>query len=134
MFICILNCFFIYLFIRDLPVVILIYCVSFSVPGNDCFVIGFFVFQPTICVNATCSNRKKWALLRQESKFADWQRVRMQETSKEIPAGSLPRSLDIILRHDIVEQARAGDTYDQTLFWNPIESICVFFFLIFLQI
>ena len=35
----------------------------------------------------------------------------MQENSKEIPAGSLPRSLDVILRHDIVEQARAGDTY-----------------------
>lgn len=34
----------------------------------------------------------------------------MQETSQEIPAGSLPRSLDVILRHDIVEQARAGDT------------------------
>ncbi|XP_027085695.1 DNA replication licensing factor MCM6-like [Coffea arabica] len=66
--------------------------------------------EPIICVNATCQNRTKWALLRQDSKFADWQRVRMQETSKEIPAGSLPRSLDIILRHDIVEQARAGDT------------------------
>ncbi|TKY72639.1 DNA replication licensing factor MCM6 [Spatholobus suberectus] len=66
--------------------------------------------EPTICVNATCSNRTRWALLRQDSKFADWQRVRMQETSKEIPAGSLPRSLDVILRHEIVEQARAGDT------------------------
>ncbi|CAK9138737.1 unnamed protein product [Ilex paraguariensis] len=66
--------------------------------------------EPIICINATCQNRNKWALLRQESKFADWQRVRMQETSKEIPAGSLPRSLDVILRHDIVEQARAGDT------------------------
>uniref|UniRef100_A0A7N1A4R4 DNA replication licensing factor MCM6 n=1 Tax=Kalanchoe fedtschenkoi TaxID=63787 RepID=A0A7N1A4R4_KALFE len=66
--------------------------------------------QPTICINATCNNRQKWALLRQESKFTDWQRVRMQESSKEIPAGSLPRSLDVILRHEIVEQARAGDT------------------------
>ncbi|GMH01389.1 hypothetical protein Nepgr_003228 [Nepenthes gracilis] len=66
--------------------------------------------EPAICVNAACSNRTKWALLRQESKFADWQRVRVQETSKEIPAGSLPRSLDVILRHEIVEQARAGDT------------------------
>ncbi|PSS11062.1 DNA replication licensing factor like [Actinidia chinensis var. chinensis] len=66
--------------------------------------------EPIICMNATCNNKTKWALLRQESKFADWQRVRMQETSKEIPAGSLPRSLDVILRHDIVEQARAGDT------------------------
>ncbi|XVE48413.1 hypothetical protein DITRI_Ditri01bG0000500 [Diplodiscus trichospermus] len=66
--------------------------------------------EPTTCVSATCLNRTKWALLRQESKFADWQRVRMQETSKEIPAGSLPRSLDVILRHEIVELARAGDT------------------------
>ncbi|KAL3345760.1 hypothetical protein AABB24_024623 [Solanum stoloniferum] len=66
--------------------------------------------EPIICMNATCQNKARWALLRQESKFADWQRVRMQETSKEIPAGSLPRSLDVILRHDIVEQARAGDT------------------------
>ncbi|KAL0354005.1 UNVERIFIED_CONTAM: DNA replication licensing factor MCM6 [Sesamum angustifolium] len=66
--------------------------------------------EPIICMNATCQNRTKWALLRQESKFSDWQRVRMQETSREIPAGSLPRSLDVILRHDIVEQARAGDT------------------------
>ncbi|KAJ9697356.1 hypothetical protein PVL29_009252 [Vitis rotundifolia] len=66
--------------------------------------------EPVICMNATCANRTNWALVRQESKFADWQRVRMQETSKEIPAGSLPRSLDVILRHEIVEQARAGDT------------------------
>ncbi|KAL6581928.1 MCM DNA helicase complex subunit mcm6 [Orobanche minor] len=66
--------------------------------------------EPIICMNATCQNRTNWALLRQESKFTDWQRVRVQETSKEIPAGSLPRSLDVILRHEIVEQARAGDT------------------------
>ncbi|KAK4791879.1 hypothetical protein SAY86_022314 [Trapa natans] len=65
--------------------------------------------EPIICVSPTCHNRRKWALLRHESRFADWQRVRMQETSKEIPAGSLPRSMDVILRHDIVEQARAGD-------------------------
>lgn len=61
-------------------------------------------------MNPTCANRARWALLQQESKFADWQRVRMQETSKEIPPGSLPRSLDVILRHEIVEKARAGDT------------------------
>ncbi|KAL1542164.1 MCM DNA helicase complex subunit mcm6 [Salvia divinorum] len=66
--------------------------------------------EPIICLNATCQNRTNWALMRQESKFTDWQRVRMQESSKEIPAGSLPRSLDVILRHDLVEQARAGDT------------------------
>ncbi|EEF28218.1 minichromosome maintenance protein, putative [Ricinus communis] len=83
--------------------------------------------EPTICVNATCNNRMKWALLRQESKFADWQRVRMQETSKEIPAGSLPRSLDVILRHDIVEQARAGDTWRSKLCKVSVSQVCISF-------
>lgn len=27
----------------------------------------------------------------------------------QVPAGSLPRTTDVILRHDIVESARAGD-------------------------
>ncbi|KAI5595480.1 hypothetical protein BDE02_03G141700 [Populus trichocarpa] len=27
--------------------------------------------EPTICTNATCTNKMRWALLRQESKFAD---------------------------------------------------------------
>ncbi|ONK54815.1 uncharacterized protein A4U43_UnF11040 [Asparagus officinalis] len=76
--------------------------------------------EPIICMNATCQNRSKWALLRQESKFTDWQRVRMQETSKEIPAGSLPRSLDVILRHETVEQARAGDT---VIFTGTVVSV-----------
>ncbi|CAM8945503.1 unnamed protein product [Rhodiola kirilowii] len=34
----------------------------------------------TICINATCNNRQKWALLRQESKFTDWQRARAGDT------------------------------------------------------
>lgn len=35
--------------------------------------------------------------------------MRIQENSDEVPAGSLPRSLDVILRHETVENARAGD-------------------------
>lgn len=65
--------------------------------------------EPIICHNATCQNRDRWILERHESKFVDWQRLRLQESADEVPAGSLPRSLDIILRHEIVEQARAGD-------------------------
>lgn len=72
---------------------------------------GIGMGQPVVCTNATCSNAERWALLRHESTFTDWQRVRMQELSNEIPAGSLPRTLDIILRHEIVEIARAGDKY-----------------------
>lgn len=32
-----------------------------------------------------------------------------QENASEIPAGSMPRSLDLILRHDAVDQAKPGD-------------------------
>lgn len=65
--------------------------------------------QPLVCPNSTCTNTDRFTLDRLDSTFVDWQRVRMQENSNEIPAGSLPRTLDIILRHEIVESARAGD-------------------------
>ena len=44
-----------------------------------------------------------------EAKFVDWQRVRVQENASEIPAGSMPRTLDVILRGEQVERAKAGD-------------------------
>ena len=65
--------------------------------------------EPSICLNEVCGNRNKWTLEREGCKFVDWQRVRVQENADEVPAGSLPRSMDVILRHEIVEEARAGD-------------------------
>lgn len=44
-----------------------------------------------------------------QSSFVDWQKVRVQENSGEIPTGSMPRTLDIILRGEIVERAKAGE-------------------------
>ncbi|GAA5956447.1 hypothetical protein JCM21900_005333 [Sporobolomyces salmonicolor] len=65
--------------------------------------------EPTMCPNLTCSNRSAWKLSIEQSKFSDWQKVRIQENSNEIPTGSMPRSLDVILRSEIVERAKAGD-------------------------
>ena len=39
----------------------------------------------------------------------DWQKVRLQELSADIPPGSMPRSIDVILRGDIVDKAKPGD-------------------------
>ena len=64
--------------------------------------------EPTICLKQTCSNRKKFVLMKEGCTFIDWQRVRVQENADEVPAGSLPRSMDVILRHETVEMARAG--------------------------
>lgn len=51
--------------------------------------------------------RKNWKLSRDNSKFVDWQRVRVQENADEVPAGSLPRSMDVILRHETVRSRAA---------------------------
>ncbi|GAA5845520.1 hypothetical protein JCM3766R1_001549, partial [Sporobolomyces carnicolor] len=65
--------------------------------------------EPSMCPNLTCSNQSAWKLSIEQSKFSDWQKVRIQENSNEIPTGSMPRSLDVILRAEIVEKAKAGD-------------------------
>lgn len=65
--------------------------------------------EPYMCPNATCQNRTAWTLDVNKSHFVDWQRVRVQENANEIPTGSMPRTLDIILRGEIVERAKAGD-------------------------
>lgn len=48
--------------------------------------------QPNVCPNVTCMNRSNWKLAIEQSKFNDWQKVRIQENSNEIPTGSMPRS------------------------------------------
>lgn len=65
--------------------------------------------QPSLCPNPTCGNRTAWQLQIDTSKFTDWQKVRIQENPSEIPTGSMPRSLDVILRSEMVERAKAGD-------------------------
>ncbi|KAF9450638.1 MCM-domain-containing protein [Macrolepiota fuliginosa MF-IS2] len=65
--------------------------------------------EPSLCPNPTCGNRVAWQLQIDSSKFTDWQKVRIQENPSEIPTGSMPRSLDVILRGEMVERAKAGD-------------------------
>lgn len=65
--------------------------------------------EPIMCPNNECQNRRAWQLNIDRSRFADWQKVRIQENANEIPTGSMPRSLDVVLRSEIVERAKAGD-------------------------
>mmetsp|Transcript_8543 Transcript_8543/g.21988 ORF Transcript_8543/g.21988 Transcript_8543/m.21988 type:complete len:840 (-) Transcript_8543:35-2554(-) len=65
--------------------------------------------EPRQCRNASCDNRTAWKLVLDQSTFVDFQKVRVQESSEEIPSGSMPRSVDIVLRHEAVELAKAGD-------------------------
>jgi len=65
--------------------------------------------EPSLCPNPLCNNRYDWELDLENSVWTDWQKVRVQESSEEIPTGSMPRSLDVIVRGELVERAKAGD-------------------------
>ncbi|XP_067108902.1 DNA replication licensing factor MCM6 [Osmerus mordax] len=67
---------------------------------------------PTVCRNPVCNNRSRFHLDTHKSKFIDFQKVRIQETQAELPRGSIPRSLEVILRAEAVETAQAGDRCD----------------------
>jgi DNA replication licensing factor MCM6 len=43
--------------------------------------------EPVLCSNPACTNKTKWQLDIENSKFVDWQRVKVQENSNEIPSG-----------------------------------------------
>ncbi|KAL5009589.1 hypothetical protein ScPMuIL_011894 [Solemya velum] len=70
--------------------------------------------QPTVCRNPVCSNRARFMLDVNKSRFVDFQKVRIQETQAELPRGSIPRSVEIVLRAEAVETAQAGDKCDFT--------------------
>ena len=68
--------------------------------------------QPSICRNPVCNNRQRFSLDVSKSRFVDFQKVRIQEVQSELPRGSIPRSLEIILRAEAVERAQPGDRCD----------------------
>jgi len=65
--------------------------------------------KPIVCENATCRRGGPFKLIAEESKFEDWQKIRIQEKPEELPPGQLPRAIDAVLTHDLVDQARPGD-------------------------
>jgi len=70
--------------------------------------------QPSVCRNPQCANRTRFLLDVNKSRFVDFQKVRIQETQAELPRGSIPRSVEVILRAEAVEMAQAGDKCDFT--------------------
>ena len=66
--------------------------------------------RPVVCMNPRCQNRRDFTLDVPSSTFCDWQKLRIQENSGDVPAGSMPRSIDVILRNEMVERCKAGDS------------------------
>jgi len=70
--------------------------------------------QPSICRNPVCNNRSRFVLDVNASRFVDFQKVRVQEIQSELPRGSIPRSMEVVLRAEAVETAQPGDRCDFT--------------------
>jgi len=65
--------------------------------------------NPKVCLNPNCNNKSDWELNYENSVFADWQKLKLQENPNDIPTGAMPRSIDIILRNELVETCKPGD-------------------------
>jgi len=66
-----------------------------------------FLKTPREC--PSCSSRRGFELNAKESVFIDSQRIAIQERPEELPAGQLPRQVNVELRDDVVDVARPGD-------------------------
>ncbi|PRP74688.1 hypothetical protein PROFUN_03610 [Planoprotostelium fungivorum] len=75
--------------------------------------------EPLRCKNPTCANVARWELSMDTSTFVDWQKLKVQENSEEIPSGSMPRSIEVILRHeeyiDRISKSLSHDTMNDIL-------------------
>ncbi len=69
--------------------------------------LGERIEKPPMC--PVCGKTGKFQLLMEKSKFIDWQKIVVQEKPEEIPAGQMPRSIEIILTGDLVDSVRPGD-------------------------
>jgi len=71
----------------------------------------FKVTMPTVCTSPACGNRKNFKLApnARTTRWGDWQRIRLQENENEVPAGSMPRTLDVIVRGEQVDRCKPGD-------------------------
>jgi len=56
-----------------------------------------------------CGEARNFELDRKQSRFIDFQIVRIQELPEELPPGQLPQFFDVNLEGDIVNTARPGD-------------------------
>ncbi|MHA1339204.1 MAG: minichromosome maintenance protein MCM [Promethearchaeota archaeon] len=67
------------------------------------------LITPRKCANPNCKNKRNFQVVSKESKFIDWQSIRIQELPEELEPGRVPFWVKGILTHDLVDKARPGD-------------------------
>jgi len=69
---------------------------------------GMDVKMPIVCDNPNCKHRD-FELKPEDSKFIDFQILRLQELPEDLPPGQLPHYIDVTIRQDLVDNSRPGD-------------------------
>jgi len=84
-----------------------------SLCGNEITVEQFTsrLRMPKFCPNKTCKAKAQsdFHLVSKISKFIDWQSIMIQEIPEDLPPGRIPRSVQAILTHDLVDIVKPGD-------------------------
>ena len=69
---------------------------------------GLSIYTPSKCSHEKCAHRDM-RIDSEQSKFIDFQIVRLQELPEDLPPGQLPHYVDVTIRQDLVDNARPGD-------------------------
>lgn len=66
---------------------------------------------PNFCIDKRCKAKAQsdFRLISKNSDFIDWQSIMIQEIPEDLPPGRIPRSVQAILTHDLVDTVRPGD-------------------------
>ncbi|BCU68540.1 minichromosome maintenance protein MCM [Sulfolobales archaeon HS-7] len=78
---------------------------EFSYPESE--EMGEIIEIPQQCPRCRKGGRMK--LIEEKTILVDWQKAILQERPEEIPAGQLPRQLEIIFEDDLIDTTRPGD-------------------------
>ncbi|NMC61235.1 MAG: minichromosome maintenance protein MCM [Candidatus Methanofastidiosa archaeon] len=70
---------------------------------------SIFFKSPVTCSSPACGRNGPFKLMKIYSKFVDWQSIKIQEKPEKLRGGQLPRSIDCIIKEDIVDTAQAGN-------------------------
>lgn len=69
---------------------------------------GLSIYTPSKCSSEKCGHRDI-RIDPENSKFIDFQIVRLQELPEDLPPGQLPHYIDVTIKQDLVDNARPGD-------------------------
>ncbi|KKN42729.1 hypothetical protein LCGC14_0710270 [marine sediment metagenome] len=66
---------------------------------------------PNFCIDKRCKAKTQsdFRLISKSSEFIDWQSITLQEIPEDLPPGRIPRSVQAILTHDLVDIVKPGD-------------------------